>query len=85
MSVKTAPKAKYTHSRVRSAMAPQTIASETAAKATSKRYPAAAGIAPNHENGASPIVSSSSTDGKNPEPPTRPLPPSPNAMPKPTQ
>ena len=37
MSVKTAPNAKYTQSRVRSAIAPQTIASETAAKATSKR------------------------------------------------
>ena len=37
MSVKQAPKAKYTQSRVRSAMAPQTIASETAAKATSNR------------------------------------------------
>ena len=35
MSVKTIPKAKYTHSFVRSAIAPQTIASETAQKTTS--------------------------------------------------
>ena len=45
------------------------------------QIPAAAGIDPNHENGASPTVRSSSVEGKKPEPPTRPLPPSPNAMP----
>ena len=37
MSVKIAPNAKYTQSLVRSAIAPQTIASETAAKTTSNR------------------------------------------------
>ena len=66
-------------------MAPQTIASDTAQKTTSNRYPAAAGIAENQLNGATPTVSSSSTDGKKPEPPQRPLPPSPKAIPKPTK
>jgi hypothetical protein len=37
MSVKTTPKAKYTQSFVRSAMAPHTIASATAAKTTWNR------------------------------------------------
>ncbi len=37
MSVKTTPKAKYTQSFVRSAIAPQTIASATAANTTWKR------------------------------------------------
>ena len=37
MSVKHAPNAKYTQSRVRSAIAPQTMASETPAKTTSNR------------------------------------------------
>ena len=37
MSVYAIPKAKYTQRRVRSAIAPQTIASETAQKTTSKR------------------------------------------------
>ena len=55
MSVKTTPKARYTQSRVRSAIAPHTIASETAANATWNRYAAAAGTAVNHENGACPI------------------------------
>ena len=83
--MKTTPNTMYTQSRVRSAIAPQTLASETAAKATSKRYPAAAGIELNHEKGDVPIASSSSTDGTKPEPPTSPPPPSPNAMPKPTR
>ena len=78
------PNAKYTHSRVRSAIAPHTIASETAQKTTSNRYPAAAGIAENQLNGDAPIVNSSSTDGMKPEPPHSPLPPSPKAIPKPT-
>ena len=65
------PNATYTQSLVRSAIAPQTIASETAAKATSNRYAAAPGIAENHENGSAPIASSASTDGAKPEPPTR--------------
>src|SRR5215208_702276 len=85
ISVKTIPNAKYTQSRVRSAIAPQTIASDTAQKTTSNRYPAAPGIEPNQLNGAVPTASSESTEGTNPEPPTRPLPPSPNAMPKPTR
>ena len=37
MSVKSTPKAKYTHSFVRSAIAPQTIASETPQNTTSNR------------------------------------------------
>jgi hypothetical protein len=39
----------------------------------------------NQLNGACPTASNSSIDGKKPEPPTKPLPPSPNAMPKPTR
>ena len=42
---------------------------------------APAGMVENQLNGAAPIESSSSTDGKKPEPPTRPLPSSPNAIP----
>jgi hypothetical protein len=37
MNVKTTPKAKYTQSFVRSAMAPQTIARDTAANTTWNR------------------------------------------------
>ena len=75
----------YTHRRVRSAIAPQTIASDTAANAVWKRSAAPAGIDPNQENGSLPTASSSSTPGTNPEPPTSPLPPSPNASPNPTR
>ena len=38
-----------------------------------------------HENGSAPIAISSSTVGTKPEPPTSPLPPSPNAIPNPTR
>ena len=75
----------YTQSRARSAIAPQTIASETAANAVWNRSAAPPGIAPNHENGSVPTASRSSTEGTSPEPPTSPLPPSPNAIPKPTR
>ncbi len=64
-------------------MAPQTIASETPAKTTSKRYPAAPGISENQSNGALPTAVSSVTEGKKPCVPTR-RPPSPKAIPKPT-
>src|SRR3954453_14469728 len=81
ISVKTIPNAKYTQRRVRSAIAPQTIASETAQKPTSNRHPAAPGIPLTQPNGACPTGSSESADGTKPEPPKKPLPPSPKAMP----
>ena len=83
--MKTTPNAKYTQSLVRSAIAPQTIASETAAKATWNRNAADAGTAANHENGSAPTASRTSTEGTSPLPPTIPLPPSPNASPNPTR
>ena len=46
---------------------------------------APAGTVANQENGAAPTASRSSTLGTNPEPPRSPLPPSPNAIPKPTR
>ena len=54
-----------------------------AAKTAWNRSAAAAGTEPNQLNGAAPTASSVSLDGRKPEPPTRPLPPSPNAIPKP--
>src|SRR6185437_13867262 len=77
VSVKYAPKTKYTHSFARSAIAPQTIASDTPANTTSKRYPAAPGISENQSNGALPTAVSSFTDGKKPCVPIS-EPPSPN-------
>src|SRR5713101_8131291 len=79
MSVKTAPNAKYTQSFARSAIAPQTIASDTPANTTSNRYPVAPGIPVKNEYGALPIESISFVDGKKPCVPTIPL-PSPNAI-----
>src|SRR3954467_13049063 len=81
--VNQTPKTKYTQSFARSAIAPQTIASETPAKTTSNRYPAAPGISENQSNGFCPTATSSFTDGKNPALPLN-QPPSPNAIPKPT-
>src|SRR3954447_9598864 len=77
------PKTKYTQSLARSAIAPQTIASETPAKTTSNRYPAAPGTVVKNEYGASPTASSESTEGANPLVPITRL-PSPKAIPKPT-
>src|SRR5689334_2848702 len=81
--VKKTPKTKYTHSFARSAIAPQTIASDTPAKTTSNMYPAAPGISENHSNGFWPTAVSSFVDGKKPCVPISPL-PSPNARPNPT-
>src|SRR3954452_18862046 len=83
MSVKQTPKAKYTQSFARSAIAPHTIARETPAKTTSNRYAAEPGIVVKKEYGAAPTVSNESADGKNPCVPMTAL-PSPKAMPKPT-
>src|SRR3954464_4686287 len=77
------PKTKYTQSFARSAIAPQTIASETPAKTTSNMYAAPPGISLNQSNGALPTDVSSVTDGKNPAVPMIEL-PSPKARPKPT-
>src|SRR3954447_13962539 len=77
------PNTKYTQSFARSAIAPQTIASDTPAKTTSKRYPAAPGSSENQSKGALPTAVSASTEGKNPAVPTSPLPP-PKASPNPT-
>ncbi len=66
-------------------MAPQTIASATAAKTTWNMYAPAAGTVPNQLNGAAPIASSASASGAKPLPPKSPLPPSPKAIPKPTR
>src|SRR3954447_19540569 len=74
MTVNATPKAKYTHSFARSAMAPQTIASETPANTTSNRYPAAPGTVVKNSNGAFPTSRSESTDGKNPSVPKTALP-----------
>src|SRR6266702_3824323 len=81
-SVNAAPKTKYTQSFARSAIAPQTIASDTPANTTSNRYPVAPGIPVKNEYGALPIESISPVDGKKPCVPTIPL-PSPNAIAKP--
>src|SRR5215213_7384812 len=83
MSVKQTPNAKYTQSFARSAIAPQTIASDTPANTTSKRYADAPGIVVKNEYGAAPTDSSASTEGKNPCVPITAF-PSPKAMPKPT-
>src|SRR3954447_13473370 len=81
--VKYAPNTKYTHSFARSAIAPHTIASDTPANTTSKRYALAPGIVEKNEYGALPTDSSASLEGKNPCVPITAL-PSPKAMPKPT-
>src|SRR3954453_13218518 len=78
------PKTKYTQSFARSAIAPQTIASETPAKTTSNMYAAAPGIIENQSNGAVPTARSSSTDGTKPAVPKSAF-PSPKAIPKPTR
>src|SRR5437764_8708978 len=81
--VKNVPKTKYTQSFARSAIAPQTIASETPANTTSNRYPAAPGTSPNQSKGFLPTEIMAFTDGKNPCVPMKP-PPWPKARPKPT-
>jgi hypothetical protein len=48
-------------------------------------YAPAAGTVPNQLNGVAPIASSVSASGAKPLPPKMPLPPSPNAIPKPTR
>src|SRR3954464_8489298 len=77
------PKTKYTQSFARSAIAPQTIASETPAKTTSNSQPAAPGIPTKAVYGAFPTASSASIEGAKPCVPRRPF-PSPKASPKPT-